>query len=112
MQKITYDKIKKKISENPILLFMKGSPQLPLCGFSEQIVQVLSSCVKNFAYVDVLKNPDIRSYLPIYANWPTFPQLWIDGQLIGGCDIITEMFHSGELQKIIHNISHKYQVHQ
>ncbi|WWO96148.1 MAG: Grx4 family monothiol glutaredoxin [Candidatus Dasytiphilus stammeri] len=110
MHKKTYEKIRRKIAENPILIFMKGSPHLPSCGFSAQTVQLLSACGEDFAYVDILKNPDIRSYLPIYANWPTFPQLWIDGQLIGGCDIITEMFQCGELQIIIQQTSQKYRV--
>ncbi|MEI4269697.1 MAG: Grx4 family monothiol glutaredoxin [Candidatus Dasytiphilus stammeri] len=112
MHKKTSEKIRKKIADNPIIIFMKGSPQLPSCGFSAQTVQLLSACGEDFAYVDILKNPDIRSYLPIYANWPTFPQLWIDGQLIGGCDIITEMFQCGELQTIIQKTAHKYRVHQ
>ncbi len=75
--------IEKQIQENPILLYMKGSPQAP------------------FAYVDILSNPEIRSTLPGYANWPTFPQLWVEGELVGGCDIITEMFENGELETLL-----------
>lgn len=97
----TLDKIKQQISENPILLYMKGSPKLPSCGFSSQASQVMMSCGEPFAYVDILQNPDIRAELPVYADWPTFPQLWIEGELIGGCDIIVEMFQKGELQPII-----------
>lgn len=97
----TLEKIQKQIAENPILLYMKGSPKLPSCGFSAQAAQVLGQCGQPFAYVDILQNPDIRAELPKYANWPTFPQLWIDGELIGGCDIIIEMFQSGELQALI-----------
>lgn len=97
----TLDKIKQQISENAILVFMKGSPKLPSCGFSAQTAQALMSCGEPFAYVDILQNPDIRAELPKYANWPTFPQLWIEGELIGGCDIILEMFQKGELQSLI-----------
>lgn len=97
----TIEKIKRQIHDNIILLYMKGTPQFPSCGFSAQAVQALSSCGEKFAYVDVLENTDIREELPKYANWPTFPQLWINGELIGGCSIILEMFQNGELQKII-----------
>lgn len=94
-------KIQQQIAENPILLYMKGSPKLPSCGFSSQASQALMSCGEQFAYVDILQNPDIRAELPKFANWPTFPQLWVDGELIGGCDIILEMFQQGELQPLI-----------
>ena len=97
----TVDRIKEQIAENPILLYMKGSPKLPSCGFSAQAVQALMSCGEPFAYVDILQNPDIRAELPKYANWPTFPQLWVDGELVGGCDIIIEMFQQQELQPLI-----------
>ncbi len=93
--------IKQQIEENPIILYMKGSPQAPQCGFSAQTVQCLIACGQRFAYVDVLGNPDIRATLPGYANWPTFPQLYVSGELVGGCDIVTEMFESGELEPLI-----------
>ena len=80
----TIEKIKQQIAENPILLYMKGSPKLPSCGFSSQASQALMACGEPFAYVDILLNPDIRAELPKYANWPTFPQLWVDGELVGG----------------------------
>jgi len=95
------DTIKEQIESNAILLYMKGSPNQPQCGFSAQTVQALMACGERFAYVDILSNPDIRANLPKYANWPTFPQLWIKGELIGGCDIVTEMFASGELQTLV-----------
>lgn len=104
----TLDKIKQQISENPILLYMKGSPKLPSCGFSSQAAQVMMSCGEPFAYVDILQNPDIRAELPKYADWPTFPQLWVDGELVGGCDIILEMFQQGELQPLVKETSEKY----
>lgn len=95
--------IKKQIAENKVILFMKGSPKLPQCGFSARASQALQACGAEFAYVDVLQNPDIRATLPKYANWPTFPQLYINGELIGGCDIIVELHQSGELQKLVDN---------
>lgn len=97
----TVDTIKQQIEENPVILYMKGSPDAPQCGFSQRASQAIMGCGKKFAYVDILSNPDIRATLPGYANWPTFPQLWIKGELIGGCDIITEMYEKGELQPLI-----------
>ncbi len=94
-------KLKQQLEENAILLYMKGSPKLPSCGFSSQAAQALMACGEKFAYVDILQNPDIRAELPVYAQWPTFPQLWIEGELIGGCDIIIEMFQKGELQPLV-----------
>ena len=104
----TIDKIKKQITENPILIYMKGSPKLPSCGFSSQASQALMQVGEPFAYVDILQNPDIRAELPGYAEWPTFPQLWVDGELVGGCDIIMEMFQKGELQPLISETAAKY----
>jgi len=93
--------IKEQIASNNILLYMKGSPNQPQCGFSARTVQALMACGERFAYVDILSNPDIRTNLPKFANWPTFPQLWVGGELVGGCDIVTEMFENGELQTLI-----------
>ena len=95
------DAIRDQIAENPIIVYMKGTPQAPQCGFSAQTVQCLVQCGQRFAYVDVLANPDIRATLPGIADWPTFPQLYVDGELVGGCDIVTEMFESGELKDLI-----------
>ncbi|EAQ66171.1 hypothetical protein MED121_05800 [Marinomonas sp. MED121] len=80
---------------------MKGTPRMPQCGFSAQTVQALMSCGERFAFVNILENPEIRAELPKYANWPTFPQLWVNGELIGGCDIVVEMANTGELAPII-----------
>lgn len=102
------EKIQRQIAENPILLYMKGSPKLPGCGFSAHAARTLSACGERFAYVDVLQNPDIRAELPKYANWPTFPQLWVAGELIGGCDIMTEMQQRGELMPLIKETAAKY----
>lgn len=93
--------IKDQIENNDILLYMKGSPNQPQCGFSARTVQAVMECGQKFAYVDVLSNQDIRSNLPVYANWPTFPQLWVKGELVGGCDIIAEMHEKGELKALL-----------
>lgn len=93
--------IKEQINSHDILLYMKGSPEQPQCGFSAQVSQILMSCGKKFAYVDILSNPEIRTTLPIVANWPTFPQLYIDGELVGGCDIVVEMHEKGELKPLV-----------
>ena len=95
------ESIKEQIEGNDIILYMKGSPNAPQCGFSQRTVQALMACGQRFAYVDILANPDIRANLPQYGNWPTFPQLWVKGELIGGCDIVTEMYENGELKTVI-----------
>lgn len=93
--------IKDQVENNAIILYMKGSPNQPQCGFSARTVQALMACGQRFAYVDVLSNPEIRANLPQYGNWPTFPQLWVQGELVGGCDIITEMHEAGELKSLV-----------
>jgi len=93
--------IQEQIASNPVLIYMKGSPDQPQCGFSAQATQVLMACGERFAYIDILSNPEIRSSLPAVSEWPTFPQLFVGGELVGGCDIIVEMYQSGELQPMI-----------
>jgi monothiol glutaredoxin len=95
------DEIGKAISENPVLLFMKGTPEQPACGFSARTVAVLQSLGQPFAAVNVLPDPRIRQELSALSNWPTIPQLFIDGELVGGCDIVMEMYQSGELQNAL-----------
>ena len=95
------DEISKAISENPVLLFMKGNPDQPACGFSARTVAILQSLGRPFAAVDVLPDPRIRQELSALSNWPTIPQLFVDGELVGGCDIVTEMYQSGELQQAL-----------
>jgi monothiol glutaredoxin len=95
------DTLREQIDNNAILLYMKGSPQMPQCGFSAQTVQALMACGQRFAYVDVLAHPEVRANLPKYGNWPTFPQLWVEGELVGGCDIVTELYESGELKTLV-----------
>ncbi|ABF13858.1 Grx4 family monothiol glutaredoxin [Candidatus Palibaumannia cicadellinicola] len=107
----TVSQLQQQIAEYPILLYMKGSPKLPSCGFSAQAVQILSNCSKSFAYINILTNPYIRTELPKLANWPTYPQLWVDGNFIGGCDIVMEMYQHGELQILIQKTINKYPSH-
>lgn len=98
------DQIAQQIADHPILIYMKGSPEQPRCGFSAQASQALMACGKPFAFIDILSNPEIRAQLPQYSEWPTFPQLFVQGELVGGCDIITEMYQSGELQTLINEV--------
>ncbi|MGO4002196.1 MULTISPECIES: Grx4 family monothiol glutaredoxin [Pseudomonas] len=93
--------IKEQIANNTVLLYMKGSPNAPQCGFSAKAAQAVMGCGEKFAYVDILQNPEIRANLPKYANWPTFPQLWVGGELVGGSDIMIEMAADGSLQSTI-----------
>ncbi|SRR5690606_20485342 len=93
--------IKNQIEGNKIILYMKGTPQMPQCGFSARTVQALMACGEKFAFVNILEHPDVRENLKVYSNWPTFPQLYINGELVGGCDIVTDLYQSGELQKMI-----------
>ncbi|KAF0810316.1 glutaredoxin-like protein [Alcanivorax sp. S71-1-4] len=93
--------IREQIEKNPVILYMKGSPQFPQCGFSARAVEVMTAIGKPFAYVNILEAPEIRANLPKYGNWPTFPQLWVKGELIGGSDIILEMHRSGELGPMV-----------
>ena len=95
------DQIEQAISENPVLLFMKGTPEEPMCGFSARTVAVLQSLGRPFAAVNVLPDPRIRQELSALSNWPTIPQLFVDGELVGGCDIVMEMYQSGELQQVL-----------
>lgn len=96
------DTIKQQVSGNKVVLYMKGSPDFPQCGFSARAVQVLRACgVEEFFSVDVLQDPDIRQGIKDFANWPTIPQLYVNGEFIGGSDIVTEMYQSGELQKML-----------
>jgi monothiol glutaredoxin len=93
-------KIHDTVTGNPVVLYMKGTQQAPQCGFSARAVQILQACgVKSFVTVDVLSDPEVRQGVKDYANWPTVPQLYIGGEFVGGSDIMTEMYQSGELQK-------------
>ncbi|MDX1803334.1 MAG: Grx4 family monothiol glutaredoxin [Alcanivorax sp.] len=93
--------IKDQIEKNPVILYMKGTPQFPQCGFSAQVVEAMTAVGKPFAYVNILEAPEIRQNLKEYANWPTYPQLWVQGELVGGCDIIMDMYRSGQLKSLV-----------
>jgi len=96
------EKIRTQITQNPVVLYMKGSPKFPQCGFSGLAAQILQACgVTNYVAVDVLQDPEIREGIKTYANWPTIPQLYIKGEFVGGADIMREMYQSGELQKLL-----------
>ena len=95
------ERIRKVIEENSVMLFMKGSPDFPQCGFSGRVVQILEACGAEFSSADVLTDPELREGIKAYSNWPTIPQLYIQGELIGGSDIVMEMHENGELKKKI-----------
>ena len=96
------DRIREQVTGNNIVLYMKGTPQFPQCGFSSKAAQVLQACgVADFLAVNVLADPEIFENLKYYANWPTFPQLYVKGELIGGCDIMIEMYQKGEIQPLL-----------
>jgi monothiol glutaredoxin len=94
-------RIEDQLKSHDVLLYMKGSPDFPQCGFSGQAVAALNAIGKPYAYVNIFEDPEVREGLKEYSNWPTFPQLYIKGELIGGCDIMIEMYNSGELQKLL-----------
>ena len=100
MDKVISD-IKDQIKENKVLLFMKGSPSQPQCGFSAKVAQILFSYDVEFSYIDVLEFPEVRTNLPKISEWPTFPQLFVDGELVGGCDIISELHENEELAEVL-----------
>ena len=95
------EKIQKQVDSAAIVIYMKGTPQFPQCGFSARAAQTLASTGVEFAYVNVLEDPEVFQSLPDFADWPTFPQVFLNGELIGGCDIVTEMHAAGELQLAI-----------
>jgi len=100
----TQDKIKQQITDNNIVLYMKGNPELPLCGFSARAVKILKSCGATFATIDVLQDEEIRNGIKVYSNWPTIPQLYVNGEFVGGSDIMAEMYEAGELQQLVKDI--------
>lgn len=97
------DLIRKQVTENAVVLYMKGTPDAPMCGFSAAAVQILEACgIEEVATVNVLEDPDVRQGIKAFSNWPTIPQLYVKGEFVGGADIMKEMFQSGELQKLLH----------
>jgi monothiol glutaredoxin len=101
METTVQDRIQHEISGTPVVLFMKGSPVFPQCGFSAAVVQILSQLGVKFKGVDVLSDPQIRQGIKEFSNWPTIPQLYVKGEFVGGCDIIREMYETGELQQVL-----------
>ncbi len=95
------DRIKKQLEDYPVLLYMKGTPDFPQCGFSAKVVAALRGVGAEFAFVNIFEDPEIREGLKTYSNWPTFPQLYVNGELIGGCDITVELYESGELKQVV-----------
>ncbi|MGA8277138.1 MAG: Grx4 family monothiol glutaredoxin [Rhodanobacteraceae bacterium] len=98
------ERIKSTTRSHPVVLYMKGTPQFPMCGFSSRSAQALKAVGAEFHAVNVLEDPEIRANLPRYSNWPTFPQLFINGELIGGCDILLDLYQSGELERLIKDV--------
>ena len=97
----TIERIKSQVESNPVLLYMKGTPDFPQCGFSGRAVQILEQCGVEFAYVNIFEDTEIRETLKVYSKWPTFPQLFVNGELVGGSDIMLELFQSGDLQNLL-----------
>lgn len=95
------ERIEEQLGSHDVLLYMKGTPDFPQCGFSGQTVAALNAIGKPYAFVNIFEDEEIRQGLKAYSNWPTFPQLYVKGELIGGCDIVVEMYHSGELKKLL-----------
>lgn len=95
------ERIRKQLGEHPVLLYIKGTPDFPQCGFSAKSVEALRRVEAKFAYVNILEDPEIREGLKTYSSWPTFPQLYVNGELIGGCDIVVELYESGELKQVV-----------
>jgi monothiol glutaredoxin len=97
----TNERIQDQLQGSTVILYMKGSPDFPQCGFSAQTVAALKACGAEFTHVNILEDPELREGLKIHSNWPTFPQLYVSGELVGGCDITLEMYHSGELKELL-----------
>lgn len=95
------ERIKKQVTDNPIIIYMKGTPEFPQCGFSARAVQALNACEVPYGYVNIFEDEEVYRALPKFANWPTFPQLYVKGELVGGCDITLDLYQSGELKKML-----------
>ncbi len=95
------ERIREHIASQPVVIFMKGTPQQPMCGFSARTADALKQCEQAFGWVNVLADPEIRQGLPAYSDWPTFPQVFIDGELVGGCDIVMQLHEQGELATLV-----------
>ena len=98
------EKIKQQVTENAIVIYMKGNAELPMCGFSARAVNILKSCGVPFTAIDVLQDEDLRQGIKVYSNWPTIPQLYVKGEFVGGSDIMAEMYEAGELQQLVRSV--------
>lgn len=101
------DEIKKQVEGHPVVLYMKGTPDFPQCGFSGKVIQILRQCDADFVSFNVLENADLRQAIKTYSNWPTIPQLYVNGEFVGGSDILGELFENGELKKMIDKVKAK-----
>jgi monothiol glutaredoxin len=99
------ERIENYLASSSIVLFMKGSPDFPQCGFSAQVANALRRCQASFTHVDILEDPEVRQTLKAYSNWPTIPQLYIEGELVGGCDIVMDMYRSGDLLRMVQQVA-------
>jgi monothiol glutaredoxin len=101
MSEAVFERIREQLAADDVVLYMKGTPVFPMCGFSARVVQILSDAGVKFQSYNVLEDPELRQGLKDFSNWPTFPQLYVKGELVGGCDIVTEMAQTGELQQLL-----------
>ncbi len=99
--------IKEQVESNPVVIYMKGTPQMPQCGFSSRACAALQQCGREFMHVNILAAPEVHRNLPRFSNWPTFPQIFIGGELVGGCDIVMELFESGQLRRMVEEATAK-----
>lgn len=97
------ERIQEQLASQPVVLYMKGTPDFPQCGFSSRVVQVLQTCNANYRAVNIFEDPELREALKEYSNWPTYPQLYINGELVGGCDIVMDLYNKGELANLLAN---------
>ncbi|MEI8572593.1 Grx4 family monothiol glutaredoxin [Methylomonas sp. LW13] len=101
------DRIQAQLASHPVVLYMKGTPDFPQCGFSSRVVQVLQACNADYAHINIFEDPEVREALKEYSHWPTYPQLYINGELIGGCDIVIDLFNKGELNNLLASVGSK-----
>lgn len=95
------ERIQEQLNGSPVVLYMKGTPDFPQCGFSGRVVQVLQACNAQYTYINIFEDPELREALKEYSHWPTYPQLYVNGELIGGCDIVMDLYNKGELQGML-----------
>ncbi|WP_020483734.1 Grx4 family monothiol glutaredoxin [Methylomonas sp. MK1] len=99
------DRIQAQLASHPVVLYMKGTPDFPQCGFSSRVVQALEACNADYAHINIFEDPEVREALKEYSHWPTYPQLYINGELVGGCDIVIDLFNKGELITMLANVT-------